>query len=438
MGRFLAKAKRDLQGALKKGALDIVAAGVVNKVLVLMTTLVVIWLLSKEDYGVFGYAYKVINLVSIFASLGMNAVMLQYAAEQKDPEKRKYVYKYTFLFGAVTSVIVATGLIVYTFVSGYLGAETLKGANSAIREFSFIVLVQFMFQSVVNYYRAELNNKKYRLVTNVNSAAYFVFASLGAWLFAVPGTIIGRYLGFIVSVAAGVLWMGPALRDIFKAKKYDDFDSKGIISYGLTVTLTNAVSQILISCDVLLVGMIIKDSLVVADYQAATVIPFALAFIPQLVVTFVYPYFARNNQNMAWIKRNLIKMTGYLGIINLVICAGGVLLAPYIIRIFGKDYVDSATCVNCFRILMVSYFFSGTFRTVFGNVLFILHKVKANLVIGVVSSVLNIALDILLILKWGSIGAAIATASITVLDSVLSGAVVYRHVSKNKNNAQSE
>ena len=202
-----------------------------------------------------------------------------------------------------------------------------------------------------------------------------------------------------------------------------------MLSYGFTIVLTNAVSQVLYTVDVLVVGNIVGASTAVAEYKTATTIPFALAFVPQLIITFIYPYFARNKDNHKWIAGNTKLIVLCMSAVNIVISAVGIIFAPLIIRIvFGEDYLAS---VPCFRILMVSYFFSGTFRIIFGNILAMLRKVKVNLYLGIFESGLNIVLDILFITWWGSIGAAVATTSITVLSGLAIGVYLWYYLHKN-------
>ena len=424
MNRTIKNLFYDIKLLLKKGIIDIIGAGIINKLLVLFTTIVLIRVLSKNEYGIFTYAYNLINLVMIFSSLGMNGAILQFAAEQKNIEERIPIYKFTFSVGMLSNICFAIGVIIYSLTA----PENIAGSNRALRMFSFILVFQYIYISIVSYYRVELNNKRYRSVTNLNSVMYFCGAGLGAYCMGITGTILGRYLGFLIAVVYGVYCARNSISKIlsYNIKKI----KKGIeiIKYGIVITLTNAISQILYSLDVLLIGIVIGTSTSVADYKTATTIPFALAFIPQMIITFIYPYFARNKDDKPWILKHTKKILIYLLPLNIVISFFGVIFAPWIISLaFGREYLD---CLTCFRILMISYFFSGTFRVLLGNILVMLRKVKINLYFGIIESVVNIILDVVLIKLWGSTGAAIATTSIIILSSILSGAYLFWHLSK--------
>ena len=218
MNRTIKNLFRDVKILLQKGIIDIIGAGIINKFLVLFTTIVLVRVLSKDEYGIFTYAYNLINLVMIFSSLGMNGAMLQFAAEQKTIEERAPIYKYTFAVGVLSNFCFSIGVIIYSLIA----PENIAGSNRALRVFSFIILFQYIYTSIANYYRVELNNKRYRAVTNVNSVMYFCGAGLGAYLMGVTGTILGRYLGFFIAVVYGFYYARNSIRNIFsyRIKKF--------------------------------------------------------------------------------------------------------------------------------------------------------------------------------------------------------------------------
>ena len=155
---------------------------------------------------------------------------------------------------------------------------------------------------------------------------------------------------------------------------------------------------------------------VTASYSVASKIPFAMAFIPSAVMVFAYPYFAKNNSNRTWVKSMYLKMTGLLGIFNLVVVVVLILIAPYLISfLFGDQYDDA---VLIFRVLMLSYFMNSTFKIPSGNIIITQMKIKFNTVVAVVSGALNIGLNVLLTMKLGSIGAAITTTTIIALSGI--------------------
>ena len=147
-------------------------------------------------------------------------------------------------------------------------------------------------------------------------------------------------------------------------------------------------------------------------------IPSAVAFIPSSIMVFVIPYFARNKDNYEWIKSNYKKLILITISVAIVIVAGGIVTAPWIIPfIFGKQYADAITC---YIILLCGFLFSGGLQTPSINIIYTQRKVKINLIITLVSGCFNIVFDLIGIQLWGSIGAAIATALTSFVGGIAS------------------
>ncbi|MEG1641031.1 MAG: polysaccharide biosynthesis C-terminal domain-containing protein, partial [Ruthenibacterium sp.] len=167
-----------------------------------------------------------------------------------------------------------------------------------------------------------------------------------------------------------------------------------------------------------IIGLIAADGLSVASYKVATTIPNALAFIPSALITYVYPYFAEHREDKRWCMEKYKIILIAMGLFNLVVSIGLFVTAPWIIKLFfGANYMDA---IASFRILSVSYFFSGTFRVISGNLLVTQRKLGFNLFVAIFSGIVNIVGDYILVLHYGSEGAAVATLIVVLLTSLLS------------------
>ena len=128
-------------------------------------------------------------------------------------------------------------------------------------------------------------------------------------------------------------------------------------------------------------------------------------------------------------KENYIKVLKILIGVNFIIVTINLCFGKMIvINIFGKEYLDS---IRIFNILCIGYFFTGSFRVLGANILFALQKPKYNIYSSVIASISNIFLNIFLIKKYGSIGAAYATLMIFIIWSVLVNLFIYKTL-KNK------
>ena len=181
--------------------------------------------------------------------------------------------------------------------------------------------------------------------------------------------------------------------------------------------------------DIFVLGYVVVDSGVIASYKIATNIPTALQFIPQAIMVFLYPYFARNKDNREWLLKNYKRLILSFGLFNLAVSFMMFVFAkPIIFIFFGEQYLDALVP---FRILSCSYFFSATFRSIAGNLLITQRKLKFNLFVSVFASAMNTILNIFMIRAWESNGAALATL-ITIFVSGLISTCYLIYVFKSK------
>ena len=88
-----------------------------------------------------------------------------------------------------------------------------------------------------------------------------------------------------------------------------------------------------------------------------------------------------------------------------------------ILLISGSNYFDA---IPILRVLLIGYFFSGTFRTFSVNLLAAFHRIYYGLFISITSCLADIVFNYFFIIKFGSIGAAYATLLVDIITAVLS------------------
>lgn len=376
----------------------------------MLTNVIVVRVLTKEDYGNFSYAYNIVNTIIAFSSLGTTLALLQYGLEIKDEEKRLSVEKLLICIGFLSNLLFSIGTLFYAL---FVPLSMPEGKTMLV-VLSFLPLIQFVFTIISTELRIQQKNKLYAIITIIQSSAYFLGACLGAYLFKTIGTTFGRYFGYIVPIAVGLFLVRSQIVKLKKVKT--ERDCKGPIKYSFWVLLNNASSAVFYHLDVLIIGMIVADATILADYKVATQIPTALTIIPVAICTFIYPKFVEHRDDFHWLRINFFKVQLCLCLFNAIVSVICIIFAPFIIKvIYGEGYENA---VNIFRLLIISFFISGTFRTYVGHVMSMLHEVKANFYIGICACVLNIIGDYFLIKYYGSVGAAYATISVVVFESI--------------------
>jgi O-antigen/teichoic acid export membrane protein len=408
----------------KEGFVHIFGSRVANRVIRFATSVIIVRLLTKEIFGSFSYAMNILEFFLLLNGLGVVPAILQFCSEKKDVKDKLPYLKYGLKIGISFNIVIALLIILFTRFFDL----PVRGSREILFYLGLIPVFVVIFEIMGSYLRANFKNREYSYLSVSNSLFYFLGTVIGGYLFKVYGIIAGRYLAFIFAILIGQKFLKEETKKIIKIESPLRDEKREFLKFSVIVTLTNSISQILYLLDIFLIGIILKEEKAVASYKTATLIPFALTFIPLSVMIFAYPYFAKNIKDKAKIKKYFYEMQKYLLIVNAGISLGLIIFAPLIITtLFGVQYLDS---VVPFRILSLGYFFAGSFRIPAGNVIASVRKVKINLFNSVVSGVLNIGLDIVLICKFGSMGAAVATTTIFIISSMISNGYLFYYFKK--------
>lgn len=404
--------KEQIRKLMQKGFIHIFGSNVINKIVQFSSSIFLVRLLMKEDYGNYSYAQNVLAIFMLFNGMGILFALLQFGSEAETKEKRNSFFKYSFKIGSRFNILISVLLAAYSFV-------IFKDNIMASKLLVLMVLMPaflFTFEYIQIYFRTNLMNKEFSRLSVYNTVAILVMSVSGALSFGVMGVIIGVYIAYFSSILIGFYMLR---KDLFFERISEPLTKKvkgEFKNYSTISMYNNVVSQFIYLLDIFIIGLLIKDANIVATYKTATLIPFALNFIPLSIMTFVYPYFAKNRDDHNWIIKRYKKLVSYLFLFNILVTITLLVFAPLIIKIlFGEEYLDG---VPIFRMLSVGFFFASTFRTPAGNVLVMLRKVKPLFVINIIIGIVNIISSYYMIKYYSMVGAAITNIVIIGLASL--------------------
>ncbi len=416
------KENKEILFLVRNGFFHIFSANVINKIIQFGISVVIVRVITKEAFGMWSYANNILSFFLLIEGLGVVPGLLQFASAAKDENEKLSYLKYALLVGSSFNTILAIVIFLFTIFFEL----PIKGSTEILRYLSFLPLITILFNTLQVFLRSDLRNKQFSLVTVINTLAFFFGVLVGGYFFEIAGIIWGRYLSYFISCFVAAWLVRDYYESFLKAKLPSNSNRQEFLKFSIVSMLTNSISSILYLLDTFLIGIIIQSETVVASYKTATLIPFALNFIPMSVMTFAYPYFAKNKDNKEVVKKYFLKMQRYLFLLNLVISVLLITFAPFIIKVvFGEEYLDS---MIPFRILSLGYLIAATFRIPAGNIIASLRKVKVNFYNSIVSGSANVVLDIILIKRYGSIGAAIATVLIFIISSIISNIYLRKYL----------
>lgn len=406
----------------RTGFIHIFSSSVVNKIISLASGIILVRILSKTEFGTYSYANTIMGFFLIFTGLGVNSCMLQMCCEVEDREKRLNIYNYGCHVGLTFNLFLSLLIIA---VAAFIPLP-IKGANLCLAFMSFLPFFQLYPQFQCTLLRAERRNRAFSYSNSFQAIVTFALACICSFFLRTKGLILSYYISTIVTILFTYFVLRVPLPSKFT--KLESTVKKSFYSISTISMLNNGIAQLMYLLDVFVLGIVVGNSDMIASYKVSTTIPSALLFIPSSIVVYIYPFFVEHRNDSAWLLKNFGRITVLIGLFNFAISAFLFIFAPFILTIiFGQQYIDA---VVPFRILCVSFFFSGTFRIIPGNLLITQRKLKFNLFESIFSSGLNTFLNFFLIKAWSSIGAAVATL-VTMFISGLISTLYLLHVFKN-------
>lgn len=421
--------KESVKRLFKDGFFHIVGAGTINKIISLCSGIIIVRVMTQTEYGTYSHVMNTVNMLLIANGLGTLTGVLQYGCENRDNSQiRNSIVHYGMRLGFFFNLI--CGLIVIVYAS--IVRQPIEDSVLLFSIAAFIPAATYLSDGCADVLRIGEFNKEYGLYSIINSILTFACILTGAILFSVKGALAFRYIAIAIMLVLAVKCF-PFVRETLlnKSNVLSPSIRNGFIKFSLLSCANNSIARLFYNVDLYLIGILIADVNTIAAYKVAMTIPFALTFITASIVTYIYPKFVAHREDRIWLKKNYIMLLGFLVIINGIITAVFILCSKWIISlVFGVQYVEQS--VIPFNILMIGFFVSSTFRIPAGNILDMLHLITPNLVISIISGLANIVLDYILIIHWGSNGAAVATSLIYLLYAILSNIIIILYI-KNSN-----
>lgn len=419
--------KLNVEKLIKGGLFSIFGSSIINKGILFISNIILVKLMTKNDYGNYSYAQNALNLFMLMSGLGTTAAIMQFRSEGKNEELKNDFTKLGYFIGILSNIFLSFLILIV----GCNELLTLENSNIYL---VYLFLVP-MFLLIIDYIfvvlRSERENNKFAILTMINGIVTFIATISGLHFYNSYIMIIFRYIAYFITILIGLYMIKDYIKINFKIK-LSKIEIKEFVIFSLITSASNLVSQFILYIDTFLIGMLIINPDITANYKVATTIPLNLTFIPTSIITFIYPYFAMNKDNITWIKKNTYKLIYGLIILNIFICGSLIVFAPFIIKVlFGAEYLTS---VYTFRILILGFFIQSTFRMPLGNILVMLRMVDYNLLNSIISGIANILLNIILIKEFNDVGAAYSKLFTFILSSIIGFILFKKYIKDTENN----
>lgn len=397
-----------------KEGIFVLIASLFTKVCSFLVSLILIRILSPDEFGTLSYVLSALAFFIPFSGGGIQYSFMRFAPMIASPNEREGLFKHTFYRGLLYSGLMALFMfLLMPWLNDALGNTSNHFYWLIIYLFSF-----FVIELVKTRYRVNNQNRKFASLDAYTSG---VILLLGCSLAYFYGAL--AYLIVLVTV--------PMLIGLFHIKFNNTVAPKipaKYYSYGMWVGVGAIASQLMYSLDVFLVGKLIQDSTQVAIYRSASIIPIALFFIPNSYITTHYADIAKNSHDKTYLIRFAKDYIKLFSVLILVLATSLYFLSDLIITVlFGQEYIEAS---SIFQILILGMVGAFILRIPFGNLLAAVGKSNWNAVVAFTILVLNGVLNYYAINAWGIVGAAIVTSALLWISGIISFLLFVKYIKR--------
>lgn len=364
-------------------------------------------LIGVQDFGKYSFVMVLFGMLSLLANFGFDTLIIRDVARNNSLSS-KYLWN-SLLVKFLNALIV---LIVISLLFGFTDVLNDYIKRSCLAVSCLILFFNCGTQTLWSLADA-YEKMQYHSVLNI--FYNFFKAAIGLWLVIYGYGLIALFFGlFLIEVLTFML----TFLVISKALKLPRFE----ISYGgvrdlirksWPFAILGVLGLIYFRIDVLILSWL-KDDMVVGWYNAAYGLIVGLMFVPDSLVSALFPvmskYHENSEQSLKLVYQKSIKC---LFIIGIPITAGGIILSsPIILLLYGQRYAES---IPAFQILSCAILFIFV-NAPLGRLLFSMNKQKEVLLLSLITVSSNVLLNIIMIPTLSFIGSSIAT----VLSEIIS------------------
>jgi O-antigen/teichoic acid export membrane protein len=393
----------------KKFAFDVsltFVSSLINMFLGFIITVLLGRYLGAGELGLYGMILTIQAMALVFASIGFPSAILKYVAEYRNDRHKTNMIVSS---GIINSIMLGIFFSILLFFSSGIfedyfnmpGLSSLLKLLSPIFPFALVGAVQL---GLLNGLR---EMKKYATSLIIQSILMMVISvPLIYWGFGAAGAIIGVVLSSI--------GMNIYLTQVTNAYFNFTFDeyartTKKMLQFGAKIFAAGSVNIINSRIDLIIIGLYLTST-DIGYYTIAISLSNFFLLIPSSVQKIAFPatstYWKENNHIA--LNNMLNKGMKYCTIILVLIGLGLGFFAEYIITIiFQKE--DFVSSVLPLQILLIGTVIRGSIATPIGGSLSGIGRPGMDLIPFTIIAIMNITLNIILIPKFGIIGAAIAT-----------------------------
>jgi len=383
---------------IAKNAVLMMIASAGQKVISFVYFTVIARSIGVEGTGKYFFALSFTTVFVVFVDLGFTNVLVREAAKAKE--------KIQEYFSVILGTKVILGLLTYVAA---IATITLLDYPLETRSLVYLSAITMLFDSLhLTFYGVLRAIGELRYEAKSVMVSQFLTLLLGSIFLYLRLPLIYLILAFTVPSVLNALYAGSVLHFKHGISVVPVYNKK-VFFHLAGIAVPFAIAAILARCysyvDSLILSRLAGDA-AVGLYSIPYKLTYAFQFIPLALIAALYPrfseYFEHNKEKLAFLYQEGIK---YLFLCVSPIAVGiSVLAKDIIVQVYSADYLPS---VLPLQILMVGLVFSFISFPI-GAFLNACNRQKTQTTIVAFVLAVNVALNLLLIPRYGIVGAASA------------------------------
>jgi O-antigen/teichoic acid export membrane protein len=384
-----------------------------------LIALVVIWIISKEEYGLIAYGLTILSFLAPFVGAGVHQGLTRYGSISKSQSGKKILFRYALKKGLqYTSVLIVLVIALSPFLN-----KILPGAAIYLAILSFQLLSLFLLQMIQIYCRLLYLNKLFAQIDMLNSSLLLLSVIIMCSLFGGIGYVISL---IAIPIITSVYFIFKLKPHVISGLSINDLgiNKTEFLSYGLYISFGSVIAQLLFAVDIIIIGIVLKNAELVAQYKASNIIPFSFLIIASAVMATDFVKLARaSEENTSFLKSYYLNYLKLFSVLGISIVIFFYFASDSLMNIFGAQYEGHPWLMFIFSVGVVG---GMMFRVPMGNMLSAIGWPKTNALFSIIVFFINIVGSYFMILRYGIEGAAITTSALMWLSGLLSlGAFIF-------------
>ncbi|MEK6894841.1 MAG: flippase [Nanoarchaeota archaeon] len=428
---------KDLNKSLKmlaRGSLIVLIGVLISKILTYLYKIVIARTFGPEIFGVFSLSLTVFSIFITLGSLGLSEGLLRYIALYKGigGSKVKHLIKFSIIISLFSGLIGATILFIFAET---ISVNLFNSYNMTLflKVFSIAIPISILSNIFLSILKAYEKVTLYTFIVNIFSNGIKVLlliifilvglkenAILSSYFISILGVAILSYIG-CKKVLVRLLYE----KDIASNEKKRL--NREFFSYSWPILFLGAINILFYWIDSFVIGYF-KTATDVGFYNVSFTLVALFGIAPELFMQLFFPIIVReySKKRIEMIRELSKQVVKWIFILNLPLLIIMFIFPGAVINIlFGQEFLAAESSL---RILAVAGAFSS-FSTLMNNLLSMKGKSKTILMNIIVTSIINLVLNIILVPSYGIVGAAIGTSISWIILNLMLFVEVKRQVS---------